>query len=133
MCSEEECLFENQGSDKGTVEGYAKLIGYYQKFTGTYFNHPVTCDAFVVTDGNQTLIDNLIEKIANGNTINSLTENNELLLKIPLKELNQNEQSIILNSSISNPVELKVIRKSPEGRAGMACEGFVKIISVSAL
>lgn len=129
-CNGNECLFQgNLG--QGAVEGYGHLKGYFYLLDDVDHNGPVVCDTLVVTDGNQPLIDNLKEWVNNGNTMNSINENGQLVANIYLDNLSLEEQQFITSSTPDDPVDLSVIRKTPEGRGAPACESFLDIIKVN--
>ncbi|MBI2029807.1 hypothetical protein HYT02_05300 [Candidatus Gottesmanbacteria bacterium] len=129
-CNGDECLFQGN-PEVGAVEGYGHLRGYFYLLDDVDHNGPVVCDTLVVTDGSQPLIDDLKAWVKRGNTINTINENEQLVANIYLDNLNLTDQQLITNSTSDNPVDLSVIRKTPEGRGAPACESFLDIIKVN--
>jgi hypothetical protein len=125
-CSSNSCLFKGSSA----VEGFGTIKGYYTTIDRVDWGDTnVTCEVIVVTGGSKLLIDDFYEKIENGNRINTLNHNNELLLNINVEDNEQGE--LIKNSTQEDQVELKVVRSSPLGRSVSVCYSFVDIITVN--
>ena len=127
-CSSKECLFAN---DEKTIEGYAKLKGYYHKYESDNFGTLMVCDSLIVTGGSQALIDNFTYLIDEGNSLNKIDKNGNLLVNIKSNELSPIITQKIKSSNINNQIELDVIRKTPEGRGASTCTSFIEILSVN--
>jgi len=127
QCTSEACLYE--GPD--AIEGYGKIVGFYHTYQKEDFlGEEIVCTAVIVTGGSKPLIENLLQWVKDGNTINGSTEDGKLILNINLPTQLQKLTSL---STPNNPVELSVIRKTPEGRGAAPCESFVDVISVEAI
>ena len=112
-----------------SVNGY-----FFRKNTIDWGEVPVTCDTLIVTGitgGDKSLIDEFIQWVKNGNTINALDEKTgNLILNLNLNKLSQTEKQRIVLSTLQNKVELKVIDTRSEGRGAPACHSFVQILKV---
>jgi hypothetical protein len=127
ICDRNECLFKGPES----LVGYAVLKGYYTTVDGVAWGDvPEKCDVLTVTGGSKSLINDFTDWINSGNAVNRLDSKQNLLLNIFLDNLSDQERSKIKKSSPSNPVELRVIRTIPQGRAAGSCSSFVDIITV---
>lgn len=106
------------------------VYGYYKSLERTAWGVKAMCDVLVVTGGDSLLISTLEDMVERGNTVNSLDENGNLLMNIETEKLSVQDSERILNSTVSNPANLLVAEKVPEGRAASVCHSFVSITSV---
>lgn len=133
-CSSETCLFTKDTENVlHTVEGFAKLKGYYETETRDYFDKEFSCDTLVVTGGSQSLIDHFTSWIRIGNTVNSLDKEGNVVLNLDLTEISSLDNSKIKASNPNNEVELSVIRRMSEDRGAAPCESFVNIIKADSV
>lgn len=127
-CSKESCLFKGPEA----VEGYGVAEGYYTTHQGVSIDNKThTCDSLAVTKGN-AMTDSMLDWVKNGNTVNA-AQDGKLAMNLDLTSLPADQKSLITNSTASSPIELGVIRKTPQARDATPCESFVDIISVSKL
>lgn len=127
-CNGNSCLFESP-SENGVVEGFAKLQGYYNQYKSEDFGKEVICDSILVTGGNDQLINSLKNQIIEGNTVNKIDENNNLLVNIRTDDLDPKIKLLVESSNIDHEIELGVIRITPVPRGASTCSNFVEIIS----
>lgn len=127
-CSKKGCVFTGPEA----VEGFGYFKGYYKtrKTLDYWGDVPVTCDTFVVTEGNTELVKDLKSWVDKGNSINTINEKNQLVVNISFEGLNKAEESAIKNATEKNPVQLGVIRVTPVGRGVPACTSIVDIVNV---
>lgn len=127
QCNSEACLYEGPAA----IEGYGKIIGYHHTYQKEDFlGEESICTAIIVTGGSEPLIENLLQWVKDGNTINGSTEDGKLILNINLPTQLEKLTSL---STPENLIELGVIRKTPEGRGAAPCESFVDVISVKSI
>ncbi len=128
-CTIDGCLFEDENGD--AVVGFANLKGYYHTYSKLDWGDvEVTCDAIIVTDGSAALIDNFKEWIQNGNGLNRMSENGDLILNIDLTSSSPEDQSLIKSSTSERQVELDIIRPKVLGMGVSACASLVQIVDV---
>jgi len=60
QCNKETCLFN---SDYNTLGGFGKIKGYYSQEQKSAWGETKTCDVFIVTEGNQNLIQHFKEEV----------------------------------------------------------------------
>lgn len=131
-CTAKECLFKSPSQD-GTVEGYAVLEGYIHTYQADNYGTRLTCDSLLVTGGNKILIDSFKTEIKNGNGLNKIDKNGNLLINIELDDLDTNIKSIIKSSSASNKILLGVIRTTPQPIGVSTCTNLVDIVHAKPL
>ena len=124
-CNIDECLI---GSGGWGTSGVAKLEGFYQTYEGEAWGEQKICDALLVTGGSTKLRNAFNEILEGGNTVNSETENGELLLNINLSTLDSNTIQKIKSSTKAYPISLTVLRMPTEGSSVEACYSFVEIL-----
>ena len=116
----------------------ANIRGYFFK-KPTYGEDnpevPMVCDTLVVTEvtgGEKSLIDEFIEWVEGGNTVDALDEKTgNLILNLDLDNLLQTEIQKIISSTAQNTVELQVIdTRTGYGKEATACHSFVNILKV---
>ena len=122
-CSAEQCLFEKEG----IPEGLASLEGYYFNYEADDWGTPTTCDGFVVTNGNETLIKHFNTWIDDGNSLNKRIDG-KLVVNISLENLDEETKNIIKNSNTDSNIELNVVRITPVGRSASTCSPVIDIV-----
>ena len=126
-CTKESCLFEGPEA----VEGYGHTKGYYRiRSAKDYDGNLVNCDALVVREGTSRMIENFKRWVAEGNVVNTLDDENNLILSINLDGLSSAEANKIRDSKTSTMVTLDLIRKTPEGVGAPSCSSLVEIVGV---
>ncbi len=116
-------------------EGVVSIRGYFfERTTTDWDNTPVVCDTLMVTEvtgGEKSLVDELIQRVKDKNTVNALDEESgNLILNLELDELSVIEKEKIVSSTLEKTVELEIVEK--EGTEGEvpACYSFVNILKV---
>lgn len=127
-CNGNECLFNT--IDEGYVEGYAVLEGYYSQDEKEAWGVKGLCDVLVVTGGSKRLIESLRGIAENGNSINRVDKNGNLLVTINSNEIDQNSKEILLSSSVFNPVALGAIKVTPVGRGASVCSSNLDVLYI---
>ncbi len=126
-CTSEMCLYEGPEA----VEGYGEIEGYYYTYKKEDFlGEESICKAVIVTGGSKPLIENLLQWVKDGNTVNGSTEDGKLILNIYSPP---EFQKVISLSTPENPIELSVIRKTPQPRDAPPCASFVDVISAKSI
>ena len=110
--------------------GIYLLRGYYVEEEVTAWGQTTTCDRFVVTDGDQQIITEFLELVANDNSINRTNELGQLVMTIDLTPISTDIAGKILSSKTENLVELLVRKRQTEGFGAPACYSFVEIIGM---
>lgn len=129
-CSSESCLFE--GGIDNVPEGYAKISGYYISYEADDWGTPTKCDGFIVTDGNETLINHFQAWIKQGNTLNKMI-NNKLVVNISLSNIDSDLQKRIKLSTKDQQVELGMLRVTPQGRGASTCSSVINILTAKSI
>jgi hypothetical protein len=129
-CNTYECLFEFE-SDREKINGISTFTGYYTKINKQERGgQNVQCDAFVVTGGSRILSELFKSAVEEGNTLNQINENGDLVLNISPEVLNSSERSLLYSSSATNPVNIGIFYSTPPGMDANACTSLVKIMSI---
>lgn len=115
--------------DKEGYIGLAKVEGYYHKYDSVYFNRPITCEGLIVTGGHGTLINSLRQEAAKKDIGVNTTVDNKLILNINTGVLDQNLKEKIQSSSLSNPVNLRLIKRLQGDKGVDSCYSLVDILS----
>jgi hypothetical protein len=121
-CTKNQCLF----SGFEAPEGFAYLTGYYKSYKADDWGTPTTCNGFVVTGGNQILIDHFNDWINKGNGLNKRIDGN-LVINLTLNKTNEKS---IKSSNANDQIKLGMIRVSPRGTGTSTCTPVVEIITV---
>lgn len=131
-CSINGCMYVTAGGiNVGTVEGFANLKGYYFTYeTVDWGDKQITCDGLLVTDGNQSLIDDFNNLLDRGNGLNERVGDN-LVVNLDLSSLNEETVNNIKNSSAGNQVEIGVLRTTPANRGAAACTSLFEILTIN--
>lgn len=105
------------------------ITGYYQTYKGEAWGEVANCNSILVTGGDTDLINEFKSDIENGNTVNKLDYDNNLIMNIEIPS-DQHVAQKIKQSYVNNQIELVVKRKMPTDTAAEVCYSFVDIISV---
>lgn len=127
-CDDVECLFFDSF---GTIQGYAKLQGYYQEYEADDWGQKTKCDSILVTGGSKALITAFHNLIDKGNTLNKYNADKQLLVNIEPNRVKPEFKNKILSSNINNQIEIGVILIPPPGRSVSTCYSYVNIIFVN--
>lgn len=126
-CGPDSCLFDGPEA----VEGFTKIKGYYTTFSKEgWSGEQVTCEGFSVLNNDNPLVKDFIDLYNGGNRLNSMDADNNLLIRIDLTGQPTDHVSLLKSSSISKPVEISVVRHTPEPRSAGDCESVVTILGV---
>lgn len=132
-CSYFQCLFKASGE----VIGYAELDGYYRPETvagggeeNAYAGQTQTCDRFVVTGGSKPLINQFLDMIKNGNTLNKIVGTN-LVINLDLADPNLDISLVrnIRSSTIQHPISLGVLQMYQYGKGAGPCTSIVRVVN----
>lgn len=126
-CNKEACLFRKDNE----IQGYAKLEGYYHQENRRAFEQSGLCDMLIVTGGNETLINYFRKSVEDGNGLNIIDSNNNLIAALEFNELSQSTVNKIKSSTKNLPVKLNVVLKTPTYTEAPICAGFLSILSIS--
>jgi len=126
-CNLESCAIKF-GSNH--VVGIASIEGYYTKFDKSAWGEEATCDALVVTGGNEEFINELINTAEGGNYVNSVDSNGNLVLTLGRNDRQYEFKEQISASIESRPIKLTVFRDLVAGGGAPVCYSFVKIMSI---
>ncbi|MHB0865664.1 MAG: hypothetical protein ACYC1Y_02060 [Minisyncoccota bacterium] len=132
-CSYFQCLFKASGE----VIGYAELDGYYRPEVVTgggeenaYAGQIQTCDKFVVTGGSKPLINQLLDMIKSGNTLNEVIGTN-LVINLNLSDPNLDTPLVsrIRLSTAQNQISLGVLQTYREGKGAGPCTSVIRVVN----
>ncbi len=111
----------------------ATFNGYHTKVTRSYGDETdlfqKECDVFLAYKSEDSLFQYFANGVLEGNTVNSLTSDKNLLLNVNLNDLDLNVKEKVLASTKDHPIQLSVQKLVLPGRDAMPCESFVKILS----
>ena len=126
-CSSHSCLFVKEGAPAG----YAKLVGHYLEYDSIdWGDTPVRCTGFMVTDGNETLINHFNDWINKGNVLHKIIDE-KLVVNIDVDNLDESLKNQIISSTENNPIELGVIRITSPNRGASTCENIIEVIAAN--
>lgn len=119
LCEEkpDKCIFDEFDD---TSVGIGKLTGYYNKDE---------CDEFVVKSGTEKIIKSLRDWVKQGNTVNRIDDQGNLVINIDLVTVSKRTRDIIVKTNSENPIILNVFRKIPGGKGVGNCYSFINIFS----
>lgn len=132
-CSFFQCLFKASGQ----IIGYAQLDGYYRSETvigggeeDAYSGQTQTCDRFIVTGGSQPLINQFLDRIKSGNTLNKIT-NGSLVINLDLADPNLDTSLVehIRASTSQAPISLGVLQTYIEGKGAGPCTSTIRVVN----
>lgn len=112
----------------------AQVKGYYrqeERGAGEMFgDETFMCDQLVITEGGEEFSQEYRDMIADGNTVNQLDANGNLILNLDLEAVGESKQAEIKASTEEEPVMVD-LRKVEQGLGhGVSpCYSFVEIIS----
>lgn len=111
----------------------AMFAGYYitRKFSGGEGLDPATCPAFLVLKNDNPLFTYLSGMVKQGNGINALDEEGNLLLAIELDDSPSGAKKKIIESTSNHPIVLHVQKKVQYGKEAYPCFSFVDVLAVS--
>lgn len=129
-----QCLFTADSE----IIGYGELDGYYRKeievSDGELYlpaGATSTCDRFVVTGGSSPLIEQFVNAIKSGNTLNKMEDGN-LVINLDLDDANIDPSSLaghIMASTPNNPISLGVLQPYLEGKDAGPCTSLVRVLN----
>jgi hypothetical protein len=122
-------LFELSGTSLYNGQKDGSLTGFYTHYDKMDWGDvPVTCDAFTVTDGDQSLITDFKNTVLQGNNLNYIDSQNRLVLNLNLDRVDAEIRKIITTSTPGSPVEIGVYK--PDLILGQvpACYSLVQIV-----
>ncbi len=126
LCAEYQCEF----TQYGFVLGLSSMSGFYTQVERSPWGKVETCDALVVLSGTGSMANNLSALVDQGNTVNSKDDKGHLVLNLDFSSLTAQEINKIKSSTQAKPVNLTVLRTTPEERSVEACHSAVKILRV---
>lgn len=115
------------------IKKTVKIQGYFLAYNDIdWGDKPVVCNTVIVTKvagGDATLIEDLKQLVDDGNTVNSIDKEGNLILNIEFFGLTPEQKKKIQSSTAINPVELDIIDiRSNEGTEVSTCASFVDIL-----
>lgn len=130
-CDSTECFLANDSK----YVGLARLQGYYKKerreaFPSIEEGGQAECDSFVVTGGSKYMIDNFVELVEAGNTVNSRNALGQPVINLDLGSIQAVEKERIVNSNENNHLSLVVFRPYVGDHGVGSCYNMVDIIKV---
>lgn len=110
----------------------ATFVGYYTTIRKQNAEEDIstTCNVFVTHKGNDSLFQYFSKLVREGNTVNSLDEDGDLILNLDFDHLTIEEQRKIISSTKENPITLLVQKKAFTGKDAGPCTSFVDILSI---
>jgi hypothetical protein len=125
-CTKDDCLFKTDVN----LEGLATIKGYYKEYEAEDWDKSmITCHGFVVTDGNQTLIKHIEDRIKLGNKLNKIIDD-KLVINLPLAKIKDTDLiKKVRESNENDEIELRVVRLSPIGKGESTCSSFIDIVT----
>ncbi len=140
VVSEQNSKITNEIDEATEISG--SLQGYYYSYvkTGEYVDVPFneTCDAFVVKDGDENgkkIRDYFLNLVKTGNTVNSISKNNELIINLDANDVNRLnliDKEKLKSSSDTKVIVIQVKKLIQEGKDASPCYSFVDLYGVSA-
>ncbi len=127
-CSEDECLMQVGDGYNGYVVGVGKLKGFYRVVQRSAWGETRDCDTLVMLGGTETLLNEYMNLIEQGNTVNNLDSQNRIQFNLDLSQITATERDKILKSTEATPIELVVLNPLPGGKGVPACYSFVEIL-----
>lgn len=127
-CYQKGCLFNQENSNYPL--GVSTIKGYYTQVERTAWDETLVCDDFVVTNGPEELISNLVELVEIGNKVHSLNEEGQPVINLDFQSLTEDEQEKISDSTKDKQVELIVFSPSPPNAGVSACHPEVEVLRV---
>lgn len=124
-CDGKDCLFREEKNNQ--IIGFLTAEGYYQEANDSNKN----CGSFVVTQANNDFLEEMMGAIDQGNTVNSQTSNDELILSLDLSDLTQEEMEKITDSTTNSQIKLNLVRTFEESDPAIECVSFVDIVGVA--
>lgn len=128
FCETKSCLFS---SDNLGIAGIAEVKGYFIKHkreAGFEENKMVECSAFVVTEGPKPLVDDFLNLVDQGNTINYKNEKGQLVLTIDPETLPSPEKQKLMKSTENAMATIQIVRVAGFGRSLPACGSVVDLL-----
>ncbi len=110
-----------------TVTGYYTQYDRINIYDGEFYGTS-TCDAFIATKNDNPLTEYLAGLIRGQNTINSFTKEGYIRININLTDLSDAIRKKITNSSATNTIKIVMSERTTEGKDGIPCGSFVKIL-----
>jgi hypothetical protein len=130
-CTEYET--EHMNSNKAiteTSETIGEFMAYYTPYEDTAWGETKMCDSMTIVSGDN-LLTYSTDMVKQGNTVNKLNEQGELVMHFDLSHLLPYEKEMIKNSTSNNPVILTVQKYAVlGGKEAAVCHSFTKILSV---
>lgn len=109
----------------------ALFTGHYSS-TKTYEDKTgvKACYVFTVYKSDDPLFVYFVDLVRRGNTVNSLDENGNLLLKLETGALTENNKAEITTSTANTPISLRVQKKVFSGKGATPCTSFIDILAI---
>ncbi|GEM_PF-1895867 len=111
-------------------ENKSEFKGYYTNITQNFYNEIKVCDSFVVTDGDSRLVTYFKNMVNEGNTVNQINTDGNLVIHLNLSETDSQGAIKIKNSSKSDPVIIEFQKNIQAGKDAGNCHSFFKILKV---
>lgn len=130
-CDSDSCIFSIENF--GAVAGMAKLTGYFinhKRPSGYEENKIVDCPAFVVTNGPEPLVNDLLSWVEKGNTINRKNDKGQLILTINLDSLTSTDKQKISKSREGALVDINIVRNAGNDHGLPDCGSLVEVLRV---
>lgn len=110
----------------------ASFVGYYTTIRkqNAEENISIACNAFVTHKSNDSLFQYFSKLVQEGNTVNSLDEDDDLILNLDFDHITTEKQKKITSSTKENPIILLVQKRAFAGKGAGPCSSFVDILSI---
>jgi hypothetical protein len=113
--------------------GTFSLVGYYLSVEQEAWGETAVCDRLVVIDGSQDLIQEFLDLIDSGNSINSKNSLNQPEVNIDLSVVSPRDVEAIKASTVDQPIQLIVSKPPPGGYGAPVCSSLIEINDVVAI
>lgn len=110
--------------------GTSVLKGFYVQAKKDNFGEQVVCDGLVITGGSERLEASYRKRVDEGNTLNFINENDQVVVNLRLDNLSESMQAKIKASTAESPVRLDVEVMKPLGTEVGPCFSDIKVLAV---
>ncbi len=130
-CNADTCLFFDDVMNPPYPLGYAQLLGHYVNVTrANLHGETEACDGFIIDDGPKELLAAYAAYYSGDTSVFSQTLDGKPIINIPLFDQDEMTKAIVLSSSITEPIELRIVSGPPIMRGVVSCFSPVNIVGV---
>lgn len=106
------------------------LSGYYTTRDMDAWGTVTTCDAFVVTEGSESLLDAYRSLMQGGNIPQAYDTEGRLIIDLPWDRISKADQKTIRASTAKNSITITMREQPPGNKGAEVCQSYLSFVGI---